>query len=171
MPLRAPVVCHTVVGISVVVVVGTTSFISFLLQILAGDSFVEEIHTLTVVAGVEGLAVAASLRAVVLPVAAALVPVPFLVHGALAELASTAGPLTRWTLAPSYGGLEIFEHQIVRELRYAFAELRWVEFEASLALCLALLDQLASFFRWWIILFVESLAALGIRLLCCNILS
>lgn len=170
MPLRAPVVCDTVVGVSVVVVVGTTSFISFLLQILAGNSFVEEIYTLAVVAGVEGLPVAASLRAVVLPVASALVPVPFLVHGALAQLASAACPLTRWTSAPSYSGLEILEHHIVHDLRYAFAELRWVEFEARLALCLALLDQLASFFRWWIILFVESLAALGIRL-CRNILS
>jgi len=97
-PLGAPVIGYAVVGIFVVIVFIAAAFVGFFLQELGGNRLVKEVNALAAVTGVEGLAFRAALVAVALTVAAALVPVPLLVHSALAEQATAAGPLLCWLI-------------------------------------------------------------------------
>lgn len=93
MPLGTPVISYTVVSIFVVVVILSAAFVSFCLQILCRNCFIQVVDALAIIPRMESFASLAALGAIILSFAFALFPIPFLVHGAFAESATAASPL------------------------------------------------------------------------------
>lgn len=143
MPFGTPVVGNTIVGVRAVVVVGATTGIGFFFQVLGGDGFIKEVDTLACVSRVKSLSFGAPFSTIILALAAAFVPVVFLVHRAFFQFATATCPFLSFTGAKDGLGHEFFLPDVVFSSRKAFAEFFWVQPASVFTLPLALLRLLA----------------------------